>query len=695
VKFNTAVRAIIGLELRSLSRDVRTVIMSIVLPVVLMPVLLLLSNRMEEKRVEREQTRTYRYAVVGTDAAFANALLKELPGVEEPDSVGIRFQLVETEDPLQALEDADLEFYIEGVTPTEWRAELEADTTRADELEGFNDTPVLRVSYRSNRAISNGGAREVRDRLIETRRVRRDSLIEAAGFPIDPALVAAVDTANVVSIEEVQGAQMGRFLTMFLVLLMLAGGSVLAVDTLAGAKERGTLVTLLTTAATRTEIVTAKLLAVVAVALVIEVVQVLNLWVYLGLGLIPVTSSFAVPITPQLAVGLLVLYLPVVLLTASVLLLTSAYARSYKEAQLLLTPVVIGLIVPTLVPFMPSVELTSAIVVVPLANLSIAVRDVLIGQPNWIAVGVAWLVTAGVAAWVTSLSVKALHNEALITGDTTKAEFLGGPALYRQRVLRVFLVFWAVKVIIDFNQPFEDLRFLVLFTVGVVFLVFPLLVIQHFKLDPVEALALRMPRPGVWVGVLLGAPAALISLTLVAQLMNYVIPVPQEMLENFGQALVPEDIPLWQVIFMLSVVPGIVEELTFRGVLVHGLRKRFGPVGIALVGGMVFGFFHFQLFRIPGTAVLGVLLTGIVLTTGSIYPAMLWHAISNGLAIYLGASDIDITVDSWPVGLGAVLALGLSFWVIWTNRTPLPDVGPVGPGRVSPPDRRSPAERSP
>jgi sodium transport system permease protein len=683
VRFTTAVRAIIGLELRSLVRDVRTVLMSIVLPVVLMPILLLISNRMEEKRVEREETRTYRYAVVGTDSAFANALLAELPGADAPDSVGVRFQLVATDDPIRSLEDEDVEFVIEGMTPLEWREELEADTTRADELEDFDDTPVLRLSYRSNRSVSNSGSREVRARLTETRRVRRDSLIVAAGFPIEPELVAVVDTANVATIAEVQGARMGRFLTLFLVMLMVAGGSVLAVDTLAGEKERGTLVTLLSTAASRTEIITAKLLAVVAVALVIAVEQVVNLWVYLGLGLIPVTSSFAVSITPQLAAVLLVLYLPVVLLTASVLLLTSAYAKSYKEAQLFMTPVLIGLIVPTLIPFMPDIELTSAIILVPLANLSIAVRDVLVGRPNWMAVGTAWMITAGVAAWVTSLSVKALHNEALVTGDTTKAEFLGGPALFRQRVLRVFLVFWAVKVIIDFNQPFEDLRVLVFFTVGVVFLVFPLWVIRHFKLDPVDALALRMPKPGVWIGVILGAPAALITLTLVAQLMNYVIPVPQQMLENFGQALVPEDIPLWQVIFMLSVVPGIVEELTFRGVLVHGLRKRFGPLGIALVGGLIFGFFHFQLFRIPGTAVLGFLLTGLVLATGSIYPAMLWHAVSNGLAIYLGASNVDVSVDSWPVGVGATVALALAVWIVWVNRTPYPG---VGRGLERPPD---------
>jgi ABC-type Na+ efflux pump permease subunit len=85
------------------------------------------------------------------------------------------------------------------------------------------------------------------------------------------------------------------------------------------------------------------------------------------------------------------LYLPVVALTASLLLLTSAHARSYKEAQLFLTPVLFGMIIPVLAPLLPGVQLTSAIVVVPIANISIAVRDVLTGQANWLAVGAAWV----------------------------------------------------------------------------------------------------------------------------------------------------------------------------------------------------------------------------------------------------------------------------------------------------------------
>lgn len=689
--WSQSVRTIYGLEMRSLLRDPRTLLVSIVLPVVLMPLLLILSNRVERSREQREASRTYQYAVIGSDSTFVLTLLADLPAPArdaqsegereaEGESHSATFELVASESPEEDLEERALDFFVEGVSPAEWRAELEEDSTRLEELEDYHDTPVARIHYRSNRTSSGRGSSEIRSRLREIRRDRRDSVLLRAGFPIAPEHFAALDTSNVASVREVSGARLGKVFTLFILLLMLTGGSVVATDTLAGEKERGTLVTLLTTAATRGEIIQAKHLAVVTLALVIVVIQVLNLWIYLGLGLIDVSTGFAASITPSTALALLVLFLPVASLCAGVLLVTSAYAKSYKEAQLYFMPVILLFVIPALAPFLPEISLSSAIVVVPLANISVAARDILTGQANWLAVGVAWLVTAAAAAYTGRLAARALLDENLVLGvDSDQAEFLGGPALFRKRVLRWFAVFWGVKVMLDFNIPFEDIRWAAFFQVGVVFSAGTLLMIWHFRLNAREALALRMPRPPVWIAVVLGAPAALIVLTLFFQLLSQVVPVPRELLESFGQALLPEHIPFWQILILLSVLPGIVEELTFRGVLLHGLSRRFGPVRTCLVVGLVFGFFHFQIFRIPSTALLGVMLAAVTLMTGSIFPAMLWHALSNALALYLGSNGIELAGDRWGVYAGGIVALAGSFWIIWRNRTPYPGLGGRAP----------------
>ena len=54
------------------------------------------------------------------------------------------------------------------------------------------------------------------------------------------------------------GLALGRMLTALLLLFIFSSGAVVAVDSLAGEKERGTLETLLTTAVGRLEILTAK-----------------------------------------------------------------------------------------------------------------------------------------------------------------------------------------------------------------------------------------------------------------------------------------------------------------------------------------------------------------------------------------------------------------------------------------------------
>jgi sodium transport system permease protein len=676
------VLAIFGLELRTLFRDRRTLLMSVVLPVVLIPALLLVGEWVEGRDAVRAEARTYSLVIAGPDSARAAALLAHVttrPGGPALDAESRRrFRHTDHPSPREALDEGELDVFLEALTPAAWR-DAEAEDTAASALEPqYRDAPVLRVWYNSSRTGSREGARLLHDELIDVRGVRRDSLLTDAGFPVPTDQVARVDTVNIASAEEVAGARLGRFLTLILVGLMLLGGSAVATDAIAGEKERGTLMTLLTAAASRREIIAGKLLAIMAVAFGIALIQILNLWIFLGLGLLGAGGGFAVSISPGLAAGLALFYLPVVALAGGVLILVSAYARSYKEAQLYLTPVLLGMLVPTVAPLLPDLPLRSAILAVPIANIAVAVRDILIGEVHLPAFAVAWLVTAAAAAWVTTLAVRALQDENLVTGDTSREEFLGGPDLFRKRVFLWFLAFWAVAMIVQFNVRFEDLRLAILIHVGLVFLVFPLLVIRRYGLDPREALALRAPRPAVWPAVLVGAPAALLVGMGLFQLMDHVLPVPREMIESFGQGLLPDTVPAWQLILLMAIVPGIAEELSFRGVILHGLRRRFGPVALALVVGLMFGFFHFQIFRIPVTAFLGVLLTAVTLLTGSIFPAMLWHAINNAIAVFLGVKEVDVTALGWEWTATAAVVLGACFFILWKVRTPYPDLRPRG-----------------
>ncbi len=88
---------------------------------------------------------------------------------------------------------------------------------------------------------------------------------------------------------------------------------------------------------------------------------------------------------------------------------------------------------------------------------------------------------------------------------------------------------------------------------------------------------------------------------------------------------------------------------------------------LALVVGAVFAFFHVSLFRLIPTAMLGFVLTWVVLLSGSIFPAMLWHALNNAMAIvpaYLELLPEEFEPSAWWA-LPAALGLGVSMWILW------------------------------
>jgi membrane protease YdiL (CAAX protease family) len=158
------------------------------------------------------------------------------------------------------------------------------------------------------------------------------------------------------------------------------------------------------------------------------------------------------------------------------------------------------------------------------------------------------------------------------------------------------------------------------------------------------------------------------------RLANLIIPVPNEMLEQFSDQILPKDVSGWQMIFFLALLPGIIEEIAFRGTLLYGLRRKYNPVKLAVVIGLIFGLFHVALFRIIPVGVLGIILTAVALLTGSIFPGMLLHIGNNSFSYLASIKNYPIAQLPWWGYLAALIVFVFSFWVIYRNRTPYPNL---------------------
>src|SRR5690606_33522563 len=145
---------------------------------------------------------------------------------------------------------------------------------------------------------------------------------------------------------------------------------------------------------------------------------------------------------------------PLVVLISSALLLLSGYSKSYKEYQIYFFPVFLLFLVPHLAAVLPGMDLRSLIAIVPVANVSVAVREVLVGEFDWPFLALTFLTTGVAAAYGTRLTATALSTERLITAsELDRAELEGGAAVFPRRVLRWFGTMWAVLMLISLWIP--------------------------------------------------------------------------------------------------------------------------------------------------------------------------------------------------------------------------------------------------
>src|SRR5207249_3272407 len=101
---------------------------------------------------------------------------------------------------------------------------------------------------------------------------------------------------------------------------------------------------------------------------------------------------------------------------------------------------------------LPGVPLRSAIAIVPIANVSVAAREIMVGRPDLPMILVTFAVMLCTAAWLMRAASRMLSREDIVlTSHAEPAEFTGGRALFGKRVLRWFALMWAIQFAADAN----------------------------------------------------------------------------------------------------------------------------------------------------------------------------------------------------------------------------------------------------
>jgi len=472
--------------------------------------------------------------------------------------------------------------------------------------------------------------------------------LEAGGLPIETVRPFTLESADVAKDSGFRGAAVwAKIMPMLLLLWTLTGAFYPAVDLCAGEKERGTLETLLSSPAQRSEIVLGKLLTIMLFSIVTAVLNLISVgvtvWVSLG--------QFKVLGPPPLlsAVWLLAAVVPISALFSALCLALAAFARSSKEGQYYLMPLLLVTMPLVILPMSPGMELNLGNSLIPLTGVMLLLRSLLEGhylpalQYSPVVIGVTLAACMLAIRW----AVDQFNSESVLFRESEQLDL----GLWLRHLLRdrratpsvAGGVFCAMVIILShfflgfsISQPndFNGFARMALVTQLAVILTPALLMTIILTGSLRETLLLKLPNwrtvPAALMLAVFLHPVANVLQSAVTELYP-VSETAKNALEGVSQMFVHANV--WQMLLVLALVPAICEELAFRGFILSGFRHIGRKWRAIFITTFFFGVVHGIIQQSLLAGLLGVVLGFLAVQSGSILPCIVFHFVHNSLAL--------------------------------------------------------------
>ncbi len=363
-------------ELKDSLRDRRTLISTIVIPTLAMPILFLLATSIASKVIKSARDEASPIVILGgADSPAVVAALK----------ADKTFRVV-----------APAADYKQQISEKQVRLAVEIPEGFEAALKTSEPKTVTLYHYQGEMKSGMGVSaverffRELREKTIENRLADR-------GLPVTLVKPFEVKRENVAPPEKVGGNFIGGIIPYIIIVLCFTGAMYPAIDLTAGEKERGTMETLMCSPVNRLNIVLGKFLLVLTASLATMMFSLLSMGAtfIFGGSLLGGGSGAArqaaeakaqafIPLIDPLGIpGVFAMILPVAVLFAALQLTIALSAKSYKEAQSYISPLIIVVIMPAMMGMLPGMELSVKTALIPILNLSLACKEMLSGVWNW------------------------------------------------------------------------------------------------------------------------------------------------------------------------------------------------------------------------------------------------------------------------------------------------------------------------
>ncbi len=370
-------------EMLELLRDRRTIISMVIVPLLLFPALISVVSGFKKAQTKAAENSAVRVGIA-SEQNLGNAR-------ETLTAAGLR--LVVTPDLRHAVQEKQVATAVESedLAHGALRFRVLEDETREDSRLAAEKVRTALETYKAN--------------LLRAK-------LRSLGVPPDVLSSVAIESRNIASQEQMGKFILGGMAGYLMLLLMFTGGMYPAIDTGAGEKERRTIETLLASPASRIDIILGKIGACATASFLTALLSLFSFMFFAkkameGLGPTEMTFQLDLPT----AALLLLSVVPIAVLGASAMVAISLLAKSYKEGQSYVMPLLMAVIFPIVLGTFMNIELTPLIALIPVLNTALVMKQIFAGSVSAVSFSLPLLLNLIYAAVVIAIATRIFRNE--------------------------------------------------------------------------------------------------------------------------------------------------------------------------------------------------------------------------------------------------------------------------------------------
>lgn len=613
-------------EIMDVIRDKKTILTMVVLPVLLYPVLFLVIMQVMTMINTSQQEQTYYVAYDKVADSERQALNDWIIGDE--DELDYVIKEVESENPQKDLEEETIDAYI---TTSITKSQV-----------------TYEVHYLSAVTNSATASDMLKEEIEAYSRKLAEENAGKEGLDVKKVLYPVAATLTDCSSDESSvGSILGSIIPFLLITSILMGSMYPAIDATAGEKERGTLETLLTLPIGNMELIMSKFLSVATIAVISVFINVLSMggiaaYLYATISALSEGAgkfnlgSFG----PAILISI-VCIIAFALFMSAVVMCVCAFAKSFKEANNYITPLTLVVILTGYIGFIPNVELTSKTALIPVANICLLMKNLLVFKYDFtliLMVLLSNIIYAFIAVWFLG---RIYNSESILFGESASGIKLferrknikkgSLPTIQESLLILVVALLLMVYVsgIISLSHPLMGV-IIPQFFIGVL----PVLASIYIKGNPKLIFSLKLPKGKDVIGSLclyLGVG----SLTLlISNLLNYIFPDSVQGINEEYLGLL-DGVSFVAALLLIALTPAICEELLFRGYMFTAFKQKMSLSKAIFFVSFLFGISHMSLIKVIPTAILGMALAYAMYKAESIFVSSLMHFLNNAFSVFI------------------------------------------------------------